>query len=135
MLIVLKENYKKKQDELIKETVKNQDVIITTALIPGKKAPILIDEEMVLSMKPGSVICDLATSQGGNVAFSEKDKVIEKRGPKIDAPKQAIDGFCKSNDISFEQLVQKPTDKGEFYFAEIEEKGKRIEAIIPRIIH
>ena len=63
--------------------VKNQDVVITTALIPGKKAPIIINEEMVLSMKPGSIICDLATSQGGNVAFSEKDKVIEKNGVKI----------------------------------------------------
>ncbi|MBL61056.1 MAG: NAD(P)(+) transhydrogenase (Re/Si-specific) subunit alpha [Candidatus Pelagibacter sp.] len=76
-------NYKKKQEELIKQTVKNQDVIITTALIPGRKAPLIINEEMVLSMKPGSVICDLATSQGGNVAFSERDKVIEKNGIKI----------------------------------------------------
>ena len=70
-----------------------------------------------------------------SVIKQQEDKVIEKRGPKIDAPKQAINGFCKSNDISFEQLVQKPTDKGEFYFAEIEEKGKRIETIIPGIIH
>ena len=77
------EDYKKKQEDLIKNTVKNQDVIITTALIPGKKAPLLINEEMVLSMKPGSVICDLATSQGGNVAFSERDKVVEKNGVKI----------------------------------------------------
>ena len=77
------EDYKKKQEELMKQTVKNQDVIITTALIPGKKAPLLISEDMVLSMKPGSIICDLATSQGGNVAFSEKDKIIEKNGVKI----------------------------------------------------
>jgi len=77
------DEYKKKQEDLIRETVKNQDVVITTALIPGKKAPIIINEEMVLSMKPGSIICDLATSQGGNVAFSEKDKVIEKNGVKI----------------------------------------------------
>jgi len=77
------EDYKKKQEELMKQTVKNQDVVITTALIPGKKAPLIISEEMVLSMKPGSIICDLATSQGGNVAFSERDKVIEKNGVKI----------------------------------------------------
>ncbi len=77
------EEYKKKQEELMKQTVKNQDVVITTALIPGKKAPLIISEEMVLSMKPGSIICDLATSQGGNVAFSERDKVIEKNGVKI----------------------------------------------------
>ena len=77
------EDYKKKQEELMKKTVKNQDVIITTALIPGKKAPLIISEEMVLSMKPGSIICDLATSQGGNVAFSERDKIVEKNGVKI----------------------------------------------------
>ena len=77
------EEYKKKQEELMKQTVKNQDVVITTALIPGKKAPLIISEEMVLSMKPGSIICDLATSQGGNVAFSERDKVVEKNGVKI----------------------------------------------------
>ena len=77
------EEYKKKQEELMRQTVKNQDVVITTALIPGKKAPLIITEEMVLSMKPGSIICDLATSQGGNVAFSERDKVIEKNGVKI----------------------------------------------------
>ena len=77
------EDYKKKQEELIKATVKNQDVIITTALIPGRKAPLIINEEMVKSMKPGSVICDLATSQGGNVAFSEKDKVVTINGVKI----------------------------------------------------
>ena len=77
------DEFKKKQEELMKLTVKNQDVIITTALIPGKKAPLIINEEMVLSMKPGSIICDLATSQGGNVAFSERDKVIEKNGVKI----------------------------------------------------
>ena len=77
------EDYKKKQEELMKKTVKNQDVVITTALIPGKRAPLIINEEMVLSMKPGSIICDLATSQGGNVAFSERDKIIEKNGVKI----------------------------------------------------
>ena len=77
------EDYKKKQEELMKKTVKNQDVIITTALIPGKKAPLIINEEMVLSMKPGSIICDLATSQGGNVAFSVRDKIVEKNGVKI----------------------------------------------------
>lgn len=77
------EEYKKKQEQLMKETVKNQDVVITTALIPGKKAPLIITEEMVLSMKPGSIICDLATSQGGNVAFSERDKIIEKNGVRI----------------------------------------------------
>ena len=77
------EEFKKKQEILIKDTVKSQDIIICTALIPGKKAPRIITEEMVLSMRPGSVICDLAAAQGGNCAFSEPDKIIEKNGVKI----------------------------------------------------
>ena len=68
--------YQAKQASLIAETVKKQDIIITTALIPGRKAPILINSEMVSSMKPGSVIVDLAVEQGGNVEGSRKGKVI-----------------------------------------------------------
>ena len=77
------EDFKKKQEELLKETVKKQDIIICTALIPGKKAPRIISEEMVLSMNPGSIICDLAASQGGNAAFSEPGKIVNKNGIKI----------------------------------------------------
>ena len=77
------EDFKKKQEKLLKETVKKQDIIICTALIPGKKAPRIITEEMVISMKPGSIICDLAAAQGGNSAFSEPDKIVEKNGIKI----------------------------------------------------
>ena len=77
------DEFKKKQEELLKQTVKSQDIIICTALIPGKKAPRIINEEMVLSMKPGSIICDLAAAQGGNSAFSEPDKIVEKNGIKI----------------------------------------------------
>ena len=77
------EDFKKKQEQLLRDTVKKQDIIICTALIPGKKAPRILTEEMVLSMQPGSIICDLAASQGGNSAFSEPGKIIEKNGIKI----------------------------------------------------
>jgi H+-translocating NAD(P) transhydrogenase subunit alpha len=77
------DDFKKKQEVLLKETVKKQDIIICTALIPGKKAPRIITEEMVLSMQPGSIICDLAAAQGGNSAFSEPGKIIEKQGVRI----------------------------------------------------
>jgi NAD(P) transhydrogenase subunit alpha len=77
------DDFKKKQEALLKETVKKQDIIICTALIPGKKAPRIITEEMVLSMQPGSIICDLAAAQGGNSAFSEPGKIIEKQGVRI----------------------------------------------------
>ena len=77
------EEFKKKQEELLGETLKNVDIVICTALIPGKKAPLIIKEKMLENMKPGSVIYDLAAVQGGNVAFTEVDKIIEKNGIKI----------------------------------------------------
>lgn len=75
--------YKKKQAELIAETIKKQDIIICTALIPGRPAPVLVSEEMVKTMKPGSVIVDLAVEQGGNCPLSEFGKVVHKHGVAI----------------------------------------------------
>ena len=77
------DDFKKKQEELLSETLKKIDIVICTALIPGKKAPIIIKENMVHNMKSGSVIYDLAAIQGGNTAFTEVNKVIEKNGVKI----------------------------------------------------
>ncbi|QEX24056.1 NAD(P) transhydrogenase subunit alpha part 1 [Hypericibacter adhaerens] len=75
--------YKAKQAALTAETIKKQDVVITTALIPGRKAPVLVSEEMVKTMKPGSVIVDLAVEQGGNCPLAEPGKVVVKHGVKI----------------------------------------------------
>ena len=77
------EDFKKKQEDLLSETLKKIDIVICTALIPGKKAPLIIKENMIKNMHPGSVIYDLAAIQGGNAAFTEVDKVIEKDGVKI----------------------------------------------------
>jgi NAD(P) transhydrogenase subunit alpha len=77
------EDFKKKQEELLGETLKKIDIVICTALIPGKKAPIIIKENMISNMQSGSVIYDLAAIQGGNTAFTEVDKVIEKEGVRI----------------------------------------------------
>ncbi len=77
------EEFKKKQEELLADTLKKIDIVICTALIPGKKAPLIIKENMLENMQSGSVIYDLAAAQGGNVAFSEVDKVIEKNGVRI----------------------------------------------------
>ena len=79
----MSDDYKRRQAELIAETLKKQDIVICTALIPGRAAPRLITEEMVQSMKPGSVIVDLAVEQGGNCALSETGKVVEVHGVKI----------------------------------------------------
>ena len=76
----MSKEYQEKQAALIAETIKKQDIIITTALIPGRKAPILVTEEMVKSMKPGSVIVDLAAEQGGNCPLTRADEVYEAHG-------------------------------------------------------
>lgn len=75
--------YKAKQAALVEETIAKQDIVITTALIPGRPAPRLITEKMIKSMKPGSVIVDLAVEQGGNVELSEPGKIVEKHGVRI----------------------------------------------------
>jgi NAD(P) transhydrogenase subunit alpha len=72
--------YKAKQAALTAETIKKQDIVITTALIPGRPAPVLVSEEMVKSMKPGSVVVDLAVEQGGNCPLSEPGKIVVKNG-------------------------------------------------------
>ena len=77
------EDFKKKQEELLAETLKKIDIIICTALIPGKKAPVIIKESMINNMQAGSVIYDLAAVQGGNTAFSEVDKIVNKDGVRI----------------------------------------------------
>lgn len=79
----MSEDYKRKQSELIAETVKKQDIVISTALIPGRPAPVLITEAMVDNMKHGSVIVDLAVASGGNCPLSQRDKVVEHKGVAI----------------------------------------------------
>ena len=77
------DDFKKKQEELLAETLKKIDIVICTALIPGRKAPLIIKDEMINNMKSGSIIYDLAAIQGGNTAFTEVDKIIDIRGVKI----------------------------------------------------
>ena len=77
------EQFKKKQTELLNNAVKSNNIIICTALIPGKKAPRILTEEMIKVMKPGSIIYDLAVEQGGNCAYSESDKIKNINGVKI----------------------------------------------------
>jgi len=88
------EDFKKKQAELIREAVKKNDIIICTALIPGKKAPRIITEDMVKNMKPGSIIYDLAVAQGGNSAFSEADKVKMVNGVKVMGSKNILNSLA-----------------------------------------
>ncbi len=77
------EDYKKKQAEMMQQALKKNDIVICTALIPGKPAPRILTEELVKLMKPGSIIYDLAAEQGGNSAFSEAGKINLIEGIKI----------------------------------------------------
>ncbi len=79
----MSEEYKVAQAELVSAHIAKQDIVITTALIPGRPAPRLISDTQIASMKPGSVIFDLAVAQGGNVEGSKADEVVVKHGVKI----------------------------------------------------
>jgi len=77
------EVFKKKQEDLLAETLKKIDIVICTALIPGRKAPLIIKDKMIDEMQSGSVIYDLAASQGGNVAYTKVDEIVQKNGVTI----------------------------------------------------
>jgi NAD(P) transhydrogenase subunit alpha len=79
----MSKEYQAKQSALVAEHVKKQDIVITTALIPGRPAPRLISNDMVTSMRPGSVIVDLAVERGGNVEGVKADAVTDIGGVKI----------------------------------------------------
>jgi H+-translocating NAD(P) transhydrogenase subunit alpha len=74
------EEYRKRQAALVAERIRQADMVITTALVPGHRAPVLVTEDMVKSMKPGSVIVDMAVEQGGNCALSEPGRTVVKHG-------------------------------------------------------
>ena len=88
------QDFKKKQAELLRNSVSKNDIIICTALVPGKKAPRIISEDMVKSMKPGSIIYDLAVGQGGNSAFSEADKIVVVNGVKVMGAKNILNNLA-----------------------------------------
>jgi NAD(P) transhydrogenase subunit alpha len=79
----MSEAYQKKQAALVAEHIAKQDVVITTALIPGRSAPVLVTESMAKSMRPGSVIVDLAVAQGGNCPLSKPDECVDIAGVKV----------------------------------------------------
>jgi len=84
------EEFKLKQQKLLSDTLKKVDIVICTALIPGKKAPRIINEKMFKDIRSGSVIFDLAVVQGGNSAYSEIDKIVNKNGVKIIGHKNIV---------------------------------------------
>lgn len=79
----MSDDFKRKQAELVAETLKKQDIVICTALIPGRKAPILVTKAMVESMREGSVIIDLAVEQGGNCEYAQPGEVVDVNGVSV----------------------------------------------------
>jgi NAD(P) transhydrogenase subunit alpha len=79
----MSDDYKRRQAALISERAKAADIVITTALIPGRPAPVLVTEDTVAGMKPGSVIVDMAIEQGGNCPLTERDRIVVKHGVKL----------------------------------------------------
>src|SRR5258708_17073840 len=76
-------DWMRRQAELVHERAKAADIVITTALIPGRPAPVLLKEETVRAMKPGSVVVDMAIEQGGNCPLTERDRIVVKHGVKL----------------------------------------------------
>ncbi|MEL6859592.1 MAG: NAD(P) transhydrogenase subunit alpha, partial [Pseudomonadota bacterium] len=79
----MSDEYQKKQADLVASHIAKQDIVVTTALIPGRAAPVLVSADMVKTMRPGSVIVDMAVSQGGNCPLSKPDKVVNSDGVKV----------------------------------------------------
>ncbi|MBI4947142.1 MAG: Re/Si-specific NAD(P)(+) transhydrogenase subunit alpha [Bacteroidetes bacterium] len=138
------EEFLKKQQELVGKHVKEADIVITTALIPGKKAPLLVTEEMVKSMRFGSVIVDMAVEQGGNVVGSELNKNVVKNGVTIIGegnipsllPLNASDLYAKNIETLLLHLADK--DKFKWEMTEDITKGSLIvhngKAVHPSIL-
>jgi NAD(P) transhydrogenase subunit alpha len=109
--------YKKKQAELVAEHVKNQDIIVTTALIPGRPAPKLLSKEMIESMRPGSIIVDLAAERGGNAELTKANETVEHKGVRImgklnlagSVPVNASSLYARNLQAFVEPLIDKQT--------------------------
>ena len=109
--------YKQKQAALVAEHIKNQDIVITTALIPGRPAPKLISKAMIESMKPGSIIVDLAVERGGNAELARPGEIVEHKGVRImgkvnlpgSVPVNASSLYARNLQAFIEPLIDKET--------------------------
>lgn len=116
----ISEEFLRKQKELTANHIKSADIVITTALIPGKKAPLLISAEMVQSMRPGSVIVDMAVEQGGNCELSELNLTVVKHGVTIigesNLPSLLASDASQLYAKNISSLLLHLADKDQFHF-------------------
>ncbi|MEM1196677.1 MAG: NAD(P) transhydrogenase subunit alpha [Pseudomonadota bacterium] len=118
----MSEEYKAAQAKLVSEHIAKQDIVITTALIPGRAAPVLITDEQIATMKPGSVVFDLAVAQGGNVEGSLADETVVKHGVSIigysntpaTLPADASALFSRNHFTMFQAFWDKEAGRPEF---------------------
>ncbi len=103
----MSDDYKKKQAEMLAKHIAKADAVIPTALIPGRKAPILITEEHVKSMKPGTVIVDLAAEMGGNCELTEKDKNVVKHDVLIIGNSNIASTMAQDSSLMFSKNIEK----------------------------
>ena len=123
--------YKKKQAELVAEHVKSQDIIITTALIPGRPAPKLLYKAMIESMKPGSIIVDLAAERGGNAELAKPGEIVSHNGVRIfgklnlagSVPVNASSLYARNLQSFVEPMIDKETKTLAINFADELVKG------------
>ena len=138
----MSEDYKRRQAELVAEHIKSQDIVITTALIPGRPAPRLITKEMVASMKPGAIIVDLAAERGGNVEGSRADETVKVGGVTImgktnlagELPVNASSLYARNLYAFIAQMIDKDSGKLSIDFEDETISGTLI-AKGGRIIH
>ena len=98
-------SYKKKQNAILAETLKKMDIVITTALIPGKKAPVLLSKKMVESMKVGSIIIDLASEFGGNCELTKHGEKVVFKSKKIIGPQNLASSVAQDSSRLFSKNV------------------------------
>ena len=116
--------YKQKQAALVAEHVKNQDIVITTALIPGRPAPKLISKAMIESMRPGSIIVDLAVERGGNAELAKPGEIVEHNGVRImgklnlpgSVPVNASSLYARNLQAFVEPLIDKENEDARHQF-------------------
>ncbi len=101
------DDYKKKQAEMVSQAIARADVVITTALVPGRKAPRLVNDAQVASMRPGSVIVDLAAEQGGNVEGSESGRDVTRHGVLLIGPANTPSNVAHHASIAFSRNIEK----------------------------
>ena len=99
------DDFKKKQESLLKETLKKIDVVICTALIPGKKAPLILKKDMIEEMQRGSVVYDLAAIQGGNAELTKVDQIVDHNGIKIIGEKNILNKLPVSSSNLYSKNV------------------------------